>query len=165
MRKENWGVVAVIVIAFFLGSMTWLSCAQAKKDEQPVKQEEIQMGAQLKVIEEAAQKKEVDTVIKLSVEYIKTDSANIGVYCLIADAYLSKGDFINAEKSITSALSIDPTNTWPLKSAAKIYRMLAEQAETPEEKKKILIIAKEKVEQVLKTSPDDPLALAEAASI
>lgn len=127
--------------------------------------EDVDLEKQREQIREYAQKVDNESAIKLAEEYLKTDSANIGVLVTLAECNSRIGKFAEAEEFAKRAVSIDTTNVWALRTSAGVYRVKAEQTEAVSTRGELLNLARVKIKEALKHDPKDAWANAEAALI
>lgn len=160
MRSKYLYTFFVCVIFVTLG----LKLAFSQEEKKSVKKEVVNMDALRKKIVGLVQKGQKEAAIKLGVEYLKNDPGNIEILVNMAECY-APDDLTQSETMAKKAVSIDPKNTWAVKTLAKVYRIKGEKAQLPAEKEKLFVLARAEIEKVIAMEPDNAYNNAEVALI
>lgn len=165
MRKK-YLYTACVVLTFVALGLKPAFCQVEKQVEKKVeKKEAVNMEAQRKQIIELANKGFAAEAIKLGEEYLKIDTINIEVYMAMVDSYVRLNNLAQAEAMAKKAVSVDPKNTWVIKTLAVVYRMEGEKAQVAGEKEKLFTLAQAEIEKALTAEPENPFNNTEAAII
>lgn len=152
-------IITIAILAFTLAGLKLSFCRAVTKEGGATVEEER------KQILEYSRKGDIESAIKLGEEYIKKDPDNIEILVTLTECYIGAANFDKAEASVKKAVSVDPKNTWAIKTLAKTYRAEAEQAKSTAEKKKLLDLAQVEIGKALKVQPEDAWINTEAALI
>lgn len=160
-KKRDYIILGTLVITII--SIYCLVIAETKTTSTQVQQGTL--INQIQVIQEHIRKGENDLAITLANRTLESDSTNIKVINLLAQAYINKNDLTNAEAVIKRAMTAKPDDPWSYKTLAHIYGMKAKTQKDPNIRNRDLSLALEQLEKGLSYSPDNIWLLGDAAQI